>query len=287
MLLVCGASCEKNIAITLHPSTTNLVVDASIESGSYPVVILSTSLAYFSQIDPATLSNSFVHQATVYLSNGTVTGLLKEDSLDLNGSGFKLYYYSFNAGDTGVQFIGDFHSTYSLDIGVAGVHYLATTHISSVNKKIDSLWWQPAPPGNDSNDVVIKARITDPAGYGDYTRYFTSVDGGSFYPGLTSVFDDQITDGTTYDVQVDRGVDRNVSNSISDYSYFKNGDTVTVKYCNIDKATYDFWRTMEYNYQSIGNPFSTPIKVLGNVSNNALGYFGGYAVQYVNLVIPK
>jgi hypothetical protein len=44
---------------------------------------------------------------------------------------------------------------------------------------------------------------------------------------------------------------------------------------------------MEYNYQSIGNPFSSPTKTLGNISNNGLGYFGGYAAQYVTLMIPK
>ncbi|MGB8193468.1 MAG: DUF4249 family protein, partial [Chitinophagaceae bacterium] len=53
-----------------------------------------------------------------------------------------------------------------------------------------------------------------------------------------------------------------------------------------DKATFDFWRTMEFSYASIGNPFSSPTKVLGNVKG-ALGYFGGYAVQYKTIIIPK
>jgi hypothetical protein len=61
---------------------------------------------------------------------------------------------------------------------------------------------------------------------------------------------------------------------------------VTVKLTNIDKNTYDFWRTMEYNYQSVGNPFSTPTVVISNISSGALGYFGGYAAQYVPLRIP-
>ena len=60
------------------------------------------------------------------------------------------------------------------------------------------------------------------------------------------------------------------------YSYFGRGDIMSVKFCNIDKAVFDFWRTMEYSYASIGNPFSSPTKVIGNISNGALGYFGGY-----------
>ena len=93
--------------------------------------------------------------------------------------------------------------------------------------------------------------------------------------------------GTIYSVNVDKGVNRNLSINFDDYSLFMKGDTIQVKLANIDKATYDFWRTLEYNYQSIGNPFSSPIRVLSNISNGALGYFGGYAAEYRELVIPK
>jgi hypothetical protein len=70
-------------------------------------------------------------------------------------------------------------------------------------------------------------------------------------------------------------------------SNFKRGDTVTIKLCNIDKGTYDFWRTYEFSFQSIGNPFSSPTRILGNISNDALGYFGGYGAQYRTVIIPK
>lgn len=100
------------------------------------------------------------------------------------------------------------------------------------------------------------------------------------------MFDDQIIDGTTYEVEVEKGVNRNGEIDFENYSFFNRGDTVTLKFTNIDKATYDFWRTMEFSYASIGNPFSSPTKVLGNVKG-ALGYFGGYAVQYKVIIIPK
>jgi hypothetical protein len=44
---------------------------------------------------------------------------------------------------------------------------------------------------------------------------------------------------------------------------------------------------MEYSYSSIGNPFSSPTKVLGNISGGALGYFGAYAADYKTITIPK
>jgi Domain of unknown function (DUF4249) len=129
-------------------------------------------------------------------------------------------------------------------------------------------------------------RATDRQGLGDYIRYFTKTNSEPFYPGFNSVFDDQIIDGKTYTIQVDRGVNKNANNSDTSL-YFRRGDTAVLKLCNIDKATFDFWRTFEFNFQSIGNPFSSPTKVVNNISNGALGYFGGYAAQYRTLVIPK
>jgi len=281
------SSCEKDISIKLKPSTTDLVVDASIENGNYPVVFLSRSFDYFNQIDPATLASSFVHDAEVTMSNGDITARLREDSLKNDSSNLMIYYYSFNRNDPDQHFLGELNHDYQLEIKYGGQTYTATTHIPLIRKRVDSLWWTPAPKSDDSNKVVVKARIIDPPGFGDYTRYYTSVNYGSFYPGLQSVFDDQITDGTEYVVNVDKGVNRNLSINFDDYSFFMRGDTIQVKLANIDKATYDFWRTMEYNYQSIGNPFSSPVHVLSNISNGALGYFGGYAAEYSELVIPK
>ena len=129
-------------------------------------------------------------------------------------------------------------------------------------------------------------RATDQAGYGDYIRYYTKRNSELFFPALNSVYDDQIIDGTSYEIEVERGVDRN-QDLPDNYSLFDKGDTVTLKLCQIDKGTYDFWRTMEFSYSSIGNPFATPTKVLSNVSNGALGYFGGYAPQFRTIIIPR
>jgi hypothetical protein len=129
-------------------------------------------------------------------------------------------------------------------------------------------------------------RATDPPGFGDYVRYFTKRNNEPFFAPFNSTFDDLFVDGTTYELPVEPGIDRN--RDITDRDrFFNKGDTVTLKLSNIDKATYDFWRTMEFSYASVGNPFSTPVKVQSNVSGNALGYFGGYATQYRTLVIPK
>jgi hypothetical protein len=43
---------------------------------------------------------------------------------------------------------------------------------------------------------------------------------------------------------------------------------------------------MEFSYASLGDPFSSPTKVLSNIKGDALGYFGGYASQYRTIIIP-
>jgi hypothetical protein len=279
-------SCEKDITIKLDPTTTDLVVDAFIENGKYPMVTLSKSLEYFSKLSPALLTSSYIHGANVTMNNGSITGQLKEDSAKDDSTGLVIYFYTFNPTYSGPKFRGEFKTAYNLEIQVGNKTYTSSTTIPTLAKYIDSLWWVKAPAIADSGLVNLEARVVDPPGYGNYTRYYTSVNAGPYYPGLNSVFDDQITDGTTYTVTVDKGVNRNFPIDINDYSFFNKGDSVVLKLADIDKATYDFWRTMEYNYQSVGNPFSTPTVVISNISNGALGYFGGYAAQYKGLIIP-
>lgn len=280
------ASCEKAISFAPRNAAPAVVIEATIENDEPPIVILSRSLHYFSKISPDSLAASFIRNAAVYVSNGTKTHRLKEYALPAN-NGYTVYYYSIDSASLATAFEGEFNKSYSLQVQVDGKEYTAVTTIPALTKKFDSIWWEPAPNDPGTTKVIMMGRTTDPPGFGNYTRYYTQSNAERFYPGLNSVFDDQIVDGKTYDIQIEHGVDRNQSIDLEEYAFFYRGDVVTVKLCNIDKSTFDFWRTMEYNYSSIGNPFSSPVKVLSNIRGGGLGYFGGYAVQYTTLVIPR
>jgi hypothetical protein len=279
-------ACEKDITITSPDLAPRLVVDAQIESGAQPIVVLSTSLNYFSTIDTSELNNSFVRNAKVTLSDGSKTSQLK--LVDVKVQGFRLVYYTNDPANPLAAIIGGYGKTYQLKIEVNGQTYNSTTTIPSLTKTIDSLWSKPVPnrPSTDSFRV-ISAKITDPVGLGNYIRYYTKVNSQEFLPGYNSVFDDNVIDGKVYSVDIPKGVDKNFPLERENYGFFKRGDTVSIKYSNIDKSTYDFWRTWEYTYQSVGNPFSSPGVVIGNISNGALGAFCGYAVSYKNIIIPK
>jgi hypothetical protein len=288
LLLIAFAfvSCEKDIDIKLDDTTESLVVDGSIENGHPPLLILSKSLNYFSQIDPDILQNSFVRNAEVYISDGVKKHRLKEDSI-VNSTGNAIYFYTNDPANPATAIIGSLNASYTLEINAEGKQYTASTTIPVITRRIDSLWWdsvQITKP-EDSNLAKMIIKATDKPGLGNYIRYFTKTNEEPFFPGFNSVFDDQVIDGTTYTFPVDKGLNKN-DDFEEDDVFFNRGDTVVLKLCEIDKVTYDFWRTFEFSFQSVGNPFASPVKVLGNVSGGALGYFGGYAAQYRTLIIP-
>lgn len=282
------SACEKNISINTGGAEPVLVVEATIENDQYPVVILSRSLDYFGRISPELLFNSFVRGAVVEVSDGTRTHRLKEYSIPLAGA-YALSYYTVDSANLATAFKGEINKQYRLTISAEGKNYNATTTIPVITRRIDSIWWKPLPAIADTAWAAVLIRATDKPGLGDYVRYFTSVNGAAFLPGDPSTFDDNVIDGSTYEIQVDKGQDRNnLSPDIDHRRFYNRGDTVIFKLSQIDKDTYDFWRTMEFSYSSIGNPFSSPVKVLSNIKGApALGYFGGYATQYRSIVIPR
>lgn len=277
--------CEKTLIIETQEQAPKLVVEAQIENGQPPLVVLSKSLTYFSSLDTASLYAAYVHDAKVTIHDGIRAYTLTE--ITVSSGGTKFFYYTTNQLSPATSLFGVPGKKYELVIETGGQVFNASTTIPLLTKKSDSLWWKKAPNNTDTTNVVLMSRVTDPPGFGNYIRYYTKVNREDFFPGYNSVYDDQVIDGKTYDIQVDPGVSKNEVKRIDDFRYFKRGDTVTVKLCNIDKASFDFWRTWEFTYQSVGNPFSSPGKILGNISNGGLGSFCGYAAQYKSLIIPK
>jgi len=284
ILIAILTGCEKKIDFDLDDAEPKLVVDGSIENGRPPIVTLTRSLNYFDNLSVEALAKSFVHGAEVRVSNGQKTHLLKEYEVPV-APGLSLYYYSTDSSMLATSFEGELDKSYSLKIDVDGKTYTAQTTIPLATRRIDSLWWKAAPGSSDTTKVAIIAKGYDPPGFGDYIRYYTKNQHQPvFYPPSNSVFDDLFIDGTSYEIQLQPGFDRNGTKQERDF-FFK-GDTVQLKVSNIDRASFDFWRTWEFSISSIGNPFSTPNKILGNISNGALGCFCGYASQYRTLIIP-
>lgn len=284
-ILLLLAGCEKTINLQPANQPSLFVVDGSIEKGEAPLVVLSKSVNYFSHISADVLAASLVSDAVVTLSDGAVTIPLKR--YEVRYGNYSFYYFSNDTTNPASNLLGEEGKTYTLNIAYNNQTYTAVTSIPHLTKTVDSIWWKQAPHTDDTTKAVLMGQFTDPPGFGNYIRYWTKVNSDRFLPGVNSVFDDQVTDGETYSFQIDQGIDRNNPPEGEDYGYFHRGDTVTLKFANIDKVTFDFWRTLEFSYQTTNNPFSTPTKVLSNVSNGALGAFCGYNSMYRSVIIPK
>ncbi|MFZ9241127.1 MAG: DUF4249 family protein, partial [Chitinophagaceae bacterium] len=237
LLCFCFVACEKDIELKLDPSENRLVVDASIENERPPIVFLSKSIDYFSKIKPDILSASFVTNASVTISDGKQEVKLVEETIT-DTSGNRIIYYTTPRGSL---FVGKLKTTYNLKIQVGSDTYTSTTTIPEITRRLDSMWWEKLPFSEDPKASRVMLTATDKSGLGDYIRYFTKVNSGPFLPGFTSVFDDDIIDGKTYTIPLDKGFDKNAQ-FVDSLAYFRRGDTVTLKLCQIDKNTYEFWR---------------------------------------------
>jgi hypothetical protein len=286
LIVVLLASCEKEVKVNLKTGEPNLVVEGTIESGQPPYLFLTKSIGYFATIDYNTLQNSFVHNAKVTVSDGNKTVTLHEYTIDTGGNGNKLSFYTVNLADT--NFKGEYDKYYKLHIEVDGKVYESTTKIPNPTQ-IDSIKTvQPDPPFNsEKNPTARQIRISfkEPDTAGNFVRYFTKRNSEPYYAGLNSVYPDEVINGIYFNTTLSLGAPRSVKYSRDSTGVGYPGDTVTLKWCSIDKATYDFWSTYEYSLGTLGNPFSTPIHVKSNINNNALGIWAGYGAVYKTLIL--
>ena len=283
-------SCEKEVSINLSTGESKLVVDGQIETNGYPLVILTKSIGYFARIDLSTLENSFVHGAVVKVSDGSKSITLKEYSLDtgINGTN-KFFLYSIDTSDpSAFNFIGITEHFYKLTVEYQGKVYESTTKIPNV-RPVDSLWFRkPSGTPKIETAVLMYVKFKDPDTFGNYLRYFTRRNSELFLPGINSVYEDKIVNGTTIDsLNLAAGYNRSKEPNFDSLGVFFRGDTVTLRWCGIDRGVYDFFRTFEYATGTVGNPFAAPVNVQTNITGGALGVWAGYGSTYRTVVIPK
>lgn len=289
LLLIAGlTSCEKEVNIKLKDSeTANLVVEGAIENNLPPYVFLTKSIGYFAQIDLNTLQNSFIHGAVVKVSDGTQTIQLKEYSVDTGTSGNKFFFYSIDT-STRPYMIGQLDKFYKLTIEYNGKSYEAITKIPNPTP-LDSVLSAPPDPPFDKdkypNARQVRIAFRDPDTVGNYVRYFTKRNSEPYYPGLNSVYNDDLINGTNFATTFPLGEPRSGGDRSDTLGTANIGDTVVFKWSAIDKASYDFWSTYEFSLGTLGNPFSTPVKVQGNISNGALGIWAGYGSIYTTIIM--
>ncbi len=297
-------ACEREFTPEVVGINDNIVVEGYIEAGDRPTpafVVLTRSVPFFSEFNTSS-SNIFVRDAQVWVSNGTDSVRLTQfcwsdlDSnlrrqaarsfginLDSVTSNFNFCAYIDIAG----RMRGEVGKTYHLTIAADNRRLTATTTIPQL-VRIDSANFV-RPPGINQNDTMWQMRpwVKDPAAVKNYYRSLVSVNGSSYGKGRGSVTDDAFFDGiTTQFYMPNNSPNRRKEPDAIEDLFFK-GDTISIKYCQIDKAHFDFWRTLEFNANNQG-PFSSYTRVIYNIKGEGgIGIWGGIGVTYFDIIAPK
>lgn len=273
-VFVVFTNCTKNVDVELPEYKQYLVVEGSIEPGQKPRVYLSYTIPYFGSNNVNNLSDFAVKGATVIVTDGITKDTLKEL---LPGTGY--FYQALNI-------TGQVGREYFLTIIVNGKTYTSQTKLYNPIA-LDSLWNKHE--GNDSLGYVW-ARLNEPAGLGNAYRWYAKRIGkdNEFLAPFGSSFEDKFVDGKTFDFGYDRGIAENseaTDDNNIERGYFKNGDVIVVKFCNIGMKEYKFLRSRDASTLSNGNPFAAPSNVESNVyGENVIGLWCGYSPSYDTLV---
>ncbi|HZG00341.1 MAG TPA: DUF4249 domain-containing protein [Chitinophagales bacterium] len=284
VLLTVLAGCEKDVFFDVPDAEPKIVVEGRIEAGQPPFVILTRTSNYYGTTNINDLGNLVINGAVVRVSDGTDTVTLTNITFDSLGIELGFYTDPLFFTNPSLAFVGQPERSYTLWVEAGGQSVSAVTTIPT-SYPLDSIWVMTDVKDDRPDLVRLMIRYTDPPSPGQYVRYFTQRDGEAFKPGLTSVFEDALVNGTTFDFSLDRGYDQTDSIDFEEYGLFERGDTITVKWCNIDKAHFDFWRTMEYEINQ-GGPYASPVKIESNVVGG-LGIWGGYNCSFKTVVVPE
>ena len=266
--------CTDDVELRLPDYEPKLVIDGFIEQDRYAFVALTKSAEFFKDISKEDLQRASVISAKVTISDGERAEVL---TLRRNSRGFPPLAYH------GTEILGEVGKTYTLTIENENKVYTATTTIMPP-PEFDSLWFEA-----DDAEVeryILRGTFTDDPDQVNYYRTFTqrkNIDSHPV-PVYLSALGDRFFNGKTLTIDLLRGA--NNFNQIESDIYFDKDDTVLVKFCSMDQAHFDFWRTLEREVYATGNPFSSSgNEIIFNTSEGAMGIWGGYGASYYVLVV--
>ena len=293
ILLICLIGCTKTIDFELPEIEQTIVVEATVESGFPPRVILTNSQGYFEAIDSSILSDIFIHDADVVISDGIESFPLQE----INFNGVYLY--------TSLNFaaVGQYGKTYSLSVQVNDKSVYSTTTIPQP-LFIDSLWFDKYVAYDSLG--LIGARFSDPDTLGNCYRWFAQRINSYTYnysppfdniigtikdsrplPPIGSSTDDKLFNGLSFDFIFPRGEDgllQGPDDNNVEAGFYKIGDTILVKSTTTTYPIYLYVRAMENAAISEGSIFSSPGNLPYNIQGDGIGIFYGYGVSYDTLI---
>jgi hypothetical protein len=272
------SSCEKEIDLDMPVYTPSIVIEGFITNNMAPVVILTKNIEYTSVAGQDTYEKSFIHRAiiTVGSSNAPVDTLAEITQTDPK-TGMKSSYY------TSAKLIGVIGVSYTLNVKTGGIIYTAVATIPEP-VKIQEIWCNNHPDAANDSFKMVWVKILDPVGV-NYYRYTSEVNGQHGPQPEISTISDKAFNGKEYTKAIDSGLaneEQDMHGGVS--GYFTVGDTITVKWANVEKSYYDVWATIDFKRTQNQNPFMNPTRIVGNIKG-CLGYWSGLGVDSRSVIL--
>lgn len=279
-------ACEKDITVNIPQADKKPVIEGNIFQGEYATVGITWSFPYFKPLnnidpnDPASLSKFLVLDADITLSDGFSSEKL---TLTIDPAVFPPLVYK------GDSLLGTPGRTYTLSIKFPGYDLSAVTTIP-YPVPLDSIGFK-LEAGKDSSGFAYMY-FQEPSTVGNIYRLFSKRPSYNGYKPTAaignSVLDDQAYNGQYIEFLFGRpdpqsnifyNPDDTTSTDNKHSGHWRLGDTIMVRFCTIDRPSYDFIKTLEASAGTSGNPFSNPTTVKSNIQGGAaLGGWVGYGV---------
>jgi len=303
LLILCASfvfleACETEYIPVNSGEGPKYVVEGYVEAGEnpfIPYVILTKSFDFYGTYSPEDFTAAYVHDADVRVSDGTNEVQFLEvcfSDLDSITRAEIAEKFGFNADSLAVdicvyvdllnQLQPQIGKTYNLSIHVGEDVITASTTIPK-HVPLDSLYFAP-PPGKPNDTLAqLKCLVSDPADERNFYRYFCATNSAGLETAFSSVTEDLFFDGKSFEFQLFNPATDNGDVDPEVFGLYFVGDTITVKWCNIDEDHFNFWNTLEFSNNNTG-PFSSYTRLDSNI-NGGLGIWGGYSVSYSTKVV--
>ena len=311
-------SCEKEIELDIPNAEKEIVVQAMIQEGYPPLVQLTWSDSYFATIDSNSYNEMFISGAEIIIYNQDRTDSVILAEIDALIQGFPPGIYTdsninFNANPPFSNF-NDFckeGSSYHLKVIFENDTLTATTSIPH-STPLDSIWFVPDErypeygdfyiwyddPDTMGNNVmfehkrlahfslkkkVSRSDIMFIKAFGAVRNDFEGLNG----MGFVSFFERGKESNFVKIDLIDHHDNAGFANFQSAYYNDTVGevfaDTVLFRFSQLDKASFEFWRSVIAQDLMNGNPFAEPMNLKSNI-NGGLGVFEGKAAVYYKLI---
>lgn len=266
-------SCNTDDDVSEQPK---LVVEGWIDSGGYPIVLLTATVPISEQgRDVKDLGDYVLRWAKVTVSDGerevVLTGMLDKRY-------FPPYVYTTS------RLRGEVGKTYRLTVSYSGLYAEAETFIPQP-VPLDSIRVRPC---EDSDTLYqIRAYFHDDPSQSAYYKFFTRIGRNQrmYLSSYIQTLDNSVfLSGEEIDVSVMRG--RLITDRPNEYTpYFTEKDTVVVKFARMDSLSFLFWNQMEHNMTLSFLPVTAAKRNPQFNVKGGIGYWCGYGATFYPVVV--